>query len=86
MADCMKSDCGAKSGSHLGFFVAMLLLVAIGGGVYLYLDATVFSPVEQQVQTAQQNPGLPHPPKDKMNHGAKVDTGKPSADAITPGK
>jgi hypothetical protein len=56
-----------KPQSNLGFFLAMLVVVALGGGAYLYFDSTVFGPIEMQEQTAQQNPGVPHPPKDKLN-------------------
>ncbi len=86
MASCCNGKCD-NSKSHLGFFVAMLAVVAIGGGVYLYLDKTVFTPNELQQQTAAANPGTPHPPKDKMPGAkdAKPD-GRPEAAATTDGK
>jgi hypothetical protein len=84
MFNCCTSDCSAKTKSHLGFFVAMFLVVAIGGAAYLYLDNTVFAPVDAQQQTALNNPGLPHPPKSKMP-GATAPA-KPRVDAASDGK
>ena len=69
MSSCCKSNCStnanSKSKSNLGFFVAMFFVVALGGTAYLYFDATVFSPVDAQEQTALNNPGVGHPPKSK---------------------
>ena len=89
---CCKSNCSNTKSSSLGFFVALLVIVAVGGGLYTYLDSTVFAPTEAQEQTAQQNPGMPHPPKNKM-HGHRADSAansatttpaKPSSNASTP--
>ncbi len=64
---CCKSNCPNKKRSSLPFFATLLVVVAVGGGLYTYLDATVFAPTEAQEQTAMQNPGMPHPPKSKMH-------------------
>ena len=80
MAECCK-----KPMSHLGFFVALLVVVAVGGGAYLYFNSTVLTPVQEQVQTAQQNPGLSHPPKDKMPSKTEKPEPAPSASAAPTG-
>lgn len=90
MSNCCKSNCSTTSNpnskSSLGFLIAMFLVVALGGGAYLYFDATVFSPVDAQEQTAMHNPGVGHPPKGKRpsaSNGATsgISTGKPRTDA-----
>ena len=91
MSSCCKSNCSSNSGnrtSNLGFFVAMFFVVALGGTAYLYFDATVFSPVDAQEQTALNNPGMGHPPKGKrptVNSNAtgtnSATTGKTRTDA-----
>lgn len=52
------------SQSHLGFFVAMLVVAVLGYGAWRAVDKYYF-PTQQQQATAAANPGLPHPPKDK---------------------
>jgi hypothetical protein len=69
MSNCCKSNCSTNTNSSrkstLGFLVAMFFVVLLGGTAYMYFDATVFSPVDAQEQTAMNNPGVGHPPKGK---------------------
>lgn len=85
MSNCCKSNCSTNSAnrtSNLGFFVAMFFVVALGGTAYLYFDATVFSPVDAQEQTALYNPGVGHPPKGKRPTASNnAATGKTRTDA-----
>lgn len=92
MSSCCKSNGSSNSAtnrkSNLGFFVAMFFVVALGGTAYLYFDATVFAPVDAQEQTALNNPGVGHPPKNKRptanSNAAGANTavnGKPRTDA-----
>lgn len=88
MSNCCKSNCSTKSNtnskSSLGFLVAMFLVVALGGGAYLYFDATVFSPVDAQEQTAMNNPGVGHPPKGKRSSASNGATNTNGASASKP--
>jgi hypothetical protein len=52
-----------KGKSHVGFFVALLLIVAAGGAAYLYFNATELAPIEQQQATEAVNQPIGHPPK-----------------------
>ena len=84
MSSCCTSNCSSKSKSHLGFFVAMFFVVALGGGAYLYFDATVFSPVDAQEQTTMHNPGVGHPPKGKRPSANKGSVNTSGSTAGTP--
>jgi hypothetical protein len=48
------------SKSHIGFFAALLVVVAVAAGAFWYLnrDQSVAA-----LETAQANPGVGHPPK-----------------------
>jgi hypothetical protein len=83
MSNCAKMNCCTKSKSNIGFFVAMLCVVAIGGGTYLYLDATVFAPVDAQEQTTMNNPGVGHPPKNKRHNTTNTTVTTSRSDAAT---
>lgn len=67
-----------KEQSHLGFFVAMLAVAALGYGTWVLLDKYYFTAQQQQV-TADSNPSLPRPPKDRelTANGSRTET--PSA-------
>ena len=103
MSECSKSKCckskcsNEKRSSRFAFLGTLLVIVAIGGGLYTYLDATVFAPTEAQEQTALFNPGIHRAPRSKMNAhrtdttiiGAKAapstgDPARPSTNASGP--
>lgn len=77
------ADSGNKSGSHLGFFVALLAVVLIGAGGY-WVYATYVVPVEDQQATAAANPSSSRPKNADKKPSAGTD--KPAANVSSDGK
>lgn len=54
-----------KGKSHLGFFLAMLVVAAVGGAAVWYVNGQLSTSVDQQATEAANPPRPMHPKKDE---------------------
>lgn len=67
-----------KSTSHLGFFVAVLAVAVVCWGAWRFVGNSYFT-TQQQAQTAAENPGKPHPPKDRESRSGDAASTQPTS-------